>query len=248
MRKLFLLITSILLVCLVSSSVSLSHLQQKPLQPDEDATPIEDGVLTTQQKEHSKLYEKSESGNKKIRDALLKGKGNFSAYRTACIFLPGKPMPSIISELAEAADAVVIVSFVSKSSQLTSSGTYIFTDYQLRTQEVLKDSGSGTLKPETIITVTHPGGKVLLFGRTATFTELAFKPMLPSHRYLLFLKYLPITDSYKAVSHEATFDITDATVESLSEAMARPFEKEVSAFITGVKVALSHPTKKGDEQ
>jgi hypothetical protein len=53
-------------------------------------------------------------------------------------------MPSIISELAETSDTVVIASFVSKSSQLTSTGTYIFTDYQLRTQEVLKDNGLGT--------------------------------------------------------------------------------------------------------
>ena len=245
MRKLLLFSTSIVVVCLLSGPVSLHAVQQKPVQPGEDATPVEDGVLTAQQKEHSKLYEKSDQDGPKIRDALLEGSGNFSAYSTACIFLPGKPMPSIVGELAEAADAVVIASFLNKSSQLTSSGTYIFTDYQLRTQEVLKDNGSGKLKPDIIITVTRPGGKVLLFGQTATFTELAFKPLLPGHRYLLFLKYLGATNSYRAVGHEGSFDITNATVESLSEAMARPFEREVSAFITSVRVTIANPSKKG---
>lgn len=244
MRKLFLFFTSIVVVCLLSGPVSLRSRQQKPLQTDEVATPVEEDALTTQQKEHSKLYERYER-ERKIRDALLEKPGGYEAFRTACIFLPGKPMPSIVGELAEAADAILIASFVSKSSQLTTGGTYIFTDYQLRTQEVLKDRGSGNLKADTIITVTRPGGKVLLFGKTASFTELSFKPLLPGHRYLLFLKYLRTTDSYRAVSHEASFDITNATVESLSEAMARPFEREVSAFITSVKVALFTPPKKG---
>lgn len=247
MRKLLLFITSIVVVCLISEPTSLQAFQQKPLETEEIATPIEDGVLTEQQKEHSKLYQKYQS-DRRIPDSILKNSGSFSAFRTACPFISQKPLPSIVSELADAADAIVTASFVSKSSQLTTSGTYIFTDYVLRTEEVLKNAGPGALKPETTITVSRPGGKVLLYGEIATYSELAFKPLFPGHRYLLFLKYLPATGAYLAVSHEASFDITDTRVETLTEGSARAFERELSAFITSVKVAVANPQKKGGAQ
>jgi hypothetical protein len=247
MRKLLLFITSIVVVCLISDSVSLQALQGKHLEPEEIATPVEDGVLTAQQKEHSKLYEKYQS-NRKIRDSILVNSAAFSSFRTACPFISQKPLPSIVSELADAADAVVIASFVSKSSQLTTNGSYIFTDYELRTEEVLKNRGAGALKPETVITVSRPGGKVLLYGHTATYSELAFKSLLPGHRYLLFLKHIPATGAYRPVSHEASFDITNTTVETLTEGSARAFEKELSAFITSVKGAIGNPQKKGRAQ
>ena len=82
----------------------------------------------------------------------------------------------------------MIVTFVSKSSQITTNGTYVFTDYELRIEEALKDGRTGTLKPETTITVTRPGGKVLLFGKIASFNLSAFKPLQPGRRYLLFLQ------------------------------------------------------------
>ena len=248
MRKLLLFITSIVVVCLSASSVSLQSLQQKPVQAEEVATPIEVGVLSAQQKEHSKLHE-DRGSDRKIAEGIRKHSASFSAHSTACPFISQVPLPSIVSELTGAADAIVMASFVSKSSQLTSNGSYIFTDYELRTEEVLKDSGPGALKPERIITVTRPGGKVLLYGHSATYTELAFKPLLPGHRYLLFLKYLPTTGTYRAVSHEASFDITDTNVETLTEGSARAFEKEVSAFITSVRVAVTdQQQKKGGAQ
>lgn len=244
MRKLLLLITSVAVVCLTSAFSRHYSQNQRPAAETETATPVEDGVLTAQQKEHSKLYEEPYKSERKIRDVLLEKPGGLTAYRTACIFIPGKPMPSIVSELAEQADAIVTASFVSKFSQITANGTYVFTDYDLRIQEILK-SNSGALRTDQIITVTRPGGKVLLYGQTATFTSLAFKPLLPGHRYLMFLTYLPATGAYRAVSHEGTFDITNTTVETLTEGTARGFEKELSAFLASVKVAVSSQKKGG---
>ena len=246
MRKLFLSLTSVTLVCLISGIIKLHSQQERP-RLNEVATPVQEGVLTPQQREHSKLYD-SYGGQEKIRDRLLKHPGGIVSLSTACPFLPGKSVPDVVTELAEKADAIVTASFVSKSSQITASGTYVFTDYELRVEEVLKDAVTHHLKPETNITVTRPGGKVLLFGQTASFTSFAFKPLMPGRRYLLFLAYLPSTNAFRAVNHESSFDITDTRVESLSEAMARPFERDRRDFVTSVKTAIAAAQKKGAAQ
>lgn len=243
MRKLLLSITSAVLVCLISGFVTL-HSQQ-PLSKYEVATPVIEDELTLQQREHSKLYESYEGHNGKIRDALRKDSRGLVSFRTACPFLPGRPVPDVVTELVEKADAIVTASFVSKSSQITATGTYVFTDYELRIEEVLKDAVASRLKPEANITVTRPGGKVLLFGATASFTDFAFKPLMPGRRYLLFLSYLPSTNAYRAVNSESSFDITDTRVETLNEGMTRPFERDLYDFVTSVKIAVAGGKKGG---
>jgi hypothetical protein len=247
MRKLLLSITSVMFVCLISGFITLHSQQQGQPWQHEVATPVIQDVLTPQQKEHSKLYEPFE-GRYKIRDYLLEKPGDFISFRTACPFFSLEPLPDVVTELAEKADAVVIVSFASKSSQITASGKYVFTDYELRVEEVLKDDRIGAMKPASTITVTRPGGKVLFYGQTVSFTDLGFKPFLPGRRYLLFLSYLPSTHAYRAVNHESSFDITDTRVETLNEGMTRPFQKDLRDFLDSVKVAIADGQKKGSAQ
>ena len=246
MRKLFLFVISILVVCLFSSVVPLHSQQQKPDVYNEVATPVMEDDLTPQQKEHSKLYETNRR-EEKIRDVLIK-QNELRSFTTACGFISLKPLPPLVVELSQKADAVVIVTFVSKSSQITANGTNIFTDYELRIEEALKDGRTGTLKPETTITVTRPGGKVLLFGKIAHFELLSFKPLQPGRRYLLFLSYLPATGAYRAVDANSSFDITDTRVESLDEGITRGFQTDLGAFIISVKQAVAGDQKKGGAQ
>jgi hypothetical protein len=238
---------SILVVCLFSGFVSLRSQQQRPAEDNEVATPVIEDELTPQQREHSKLYEAYER-KEKIRDVLMKRPGGFVSFSTACGFISLKPLPDLVTELTQKADAVVIATFVAKSSQITTNGTSIFTDYALRVDEALKDARTGTLKPESTITVTRPGGKVLLYGQIASYTALTFKPLQPGRRYLLFLSYLPSTGAYRAVNADSSFDITDTRVESLNEGISRYFEKDLGPFVTSVKQAVAKDRKKGGAQ
>ena len=246
MRKLLLLMISILVVCLFSNVVPLHSQQQKPDVYNEVATPVIEDELTPQQKEHSKLYERHQR-KEKIRDVLIK-QNELRSFTISCFAFSLEPLPPLVVELSEKADAVVIVTFVSKSSQITTNGTYVFTDYELRIEEALKDSRTGTLKPETTITVTRPGGKVLLFGKIASFSSSAFKPLEPGRRYLLFLSYLPSTGAYQAVDANSSFDITDTMVESLNEGITRGFHRDLGPFITSVRQAVASGQKKGGAQ
>ena len=83
------------------------------------ATPVIEDDLTPQQREHSKLYERTD-GKEKIRDVLMKRPGGVSVsyHLPGLAFLPKRSATSV-KELAEKADAVVMASFVSKSSQIT---------------------------------------------------------------------------------------------------------------------------------
>ena len=243
MRKLLLLMISILVVCLFSNVVPLHSQQQKADTYNEVATPVIEDELTPRQREHSKLYE-TDRRKEKIRDVLIK-QNELRWVNISCFALSLEPLPPLVTELAEKADAVVIVTYVSKSSQITANGTYVFTDYELCIEEAFKDGRTGTLKPETTITVTRPGGKVLLFGKIASFTSSAFNPLQPGRRYLLFLSYLPATGAYRAVNANSSFDITDTRVESLNEGITRGFHRDLGPFITSVKEAVAGDQKKG---
>lgn len=236
MRKLNFVTGSILILFFCSGFVSLHSQQPNHAWDNEVPTPIQEEVLTDKQKAHSQLYESFGTGNK-IRDELIKHQSDLVVSTTACPVLSIEPLPDLVSELAQKSDAIVIAELVSKSSQITTGGTYIFTDYELRVTDSLKSPRPETLRPDSTITVTRPGGKVLLFGQVAQFRSAAFKPLLPGHRYLLFLTYLPTTGAYRAVNSDSTFDITETRVESLSEGTVRAFERDLAPFLTKVKLA-----------
>lgn len=237
MRKLLFLTMMILVVCLISSSVSLRSQQKRPEQDTEVATPVIDGELTERQKEHSKLYQTDER-KEKIRDVLMKRSGGLTSHSILCFSFSLEPLPPLVNELAEKADAVVSASFVAKTSQITSGGTYVFTDYELRIDEVFKDTRSRPLKPDATITVTRHCGKVLLYGQIVWFTSTAFKPLQPGRQYLLFLSYVPSTGAYHAVDANSSFDITDTRVQSLNENITRGFQRDLASFITSVRLAV----------
>jgi len=245
MRKFLLLTTTMLVLCLASGFVSLQSQQKEtPYWKLEVPTPVEDGVLTERQKEHSKLYHWNDE-DRKIRDAVLKD-GGLERFRISCgAFLD---LPDLITELAEKADAIVIVSFVSKSSQITSDGTDIFTDYDLHMEQILKDANPGALKRDEIITVTRPGGKVLLYGRIAWIFNTAYESLMPGRHYLLFLRYIPATGAYQAVDHASSFDITEARVRTLSSAALRPYPTDPGEFIASGKLASANNQQKGRTQ
>ena len=93
MRKLLLLMISILVVCLFSSVVPLHSQQQKPDMYNEVATPVLEDELTPQQKEHSKLYE-TDWRKVKIRDVLTKQNELVTFHHFLLFFLARTSAPS----------------------------------------------------------------------------------------------------------------------------------------------------------
>ena len=244
MRKFVIVVTSVVAISLTGVLASLHPLGQKPSVQTEVATPVQEGVLSAQQKEHSKLYDRYKGDGSKLSERV-KGKNELilNLLPPLPVLSPTGRQSSEVTELAESADAVVIASVVSKSSQITTAGTFIFTDYELRIEESLTGD-SDKLKPQASITVTRPGGKVLLNGQVIAFNVETFRPLMPGHRYLLFLKLLPLTGTYQAVNQNSSFDISGSKVESLSGGPdAQNFEKDLGTFISSVKAAIASSQK-----
>jgi hypothetical protein len=251
MRSKLLIVITATLCLLISTYASLPNQKQthssqerKRLWEKEVPTPVQEGVLTPQQKEHSKLYD-AEPGNGKISD-LLQKQPELTVAIHSCPALSPEGQPPMISELAEKADAIVIGSISSKSSQITSTGIFVFTDYAFGIEEVLKGIDAVTPKLNSTITITRPGGKVLLNGGVATVVDLSFQPLMPGRRYVLFLKYLRATGAYQAVSGKGSYDISGSKVETLTDGVdAQHFETELGTFITSVKLAIEQARKSG---
>ena len=91
----------------------------------------------------------------------------------------------------------------------------VFTDYELKVEEVIKNNASDPITPKTEITVTGPGGKIQLNNRIVEALDLSLPPLIVGERYLLFLKSTSIAGGYKAVNNESRFHLTKDGVETI---------------------------------
>lgn len=224
---------------------SKAHVEDPP-------TPVQLGVMTEKQRQHSKLYN-SYKGNGDLQELLSKTPGE----EVTITSLPGIPelspkgenTPSALDFLVENADAVVIGTVSNKTSQLNEKRTFIFTDFDFTVEEVLKNFPGDRIEPSSLITITHPGGKVLLNGKIVTAIDRTFKPLEKGERYLLFLKFISETRSYQALDNKSSFEI-NGRVTVLTDAPV-PVElqsgKKTNTFLEEVKAAISsYKNRKGE--
>jgi hypothetical protein len=127
----------------------------------EEATAIQEGVMSDRQKAHSRLYKglKNAAGGRQIRDLVAErgdveiieviGDQQRPRYRNIYKYL---------TTISCKADAVVIGAVRNKTSQIIEEGTFTFTDYEFVLEGVIKDVPAATAKSNDVITVTRPGG------------------------------------------------------------------------------------------
>jgi hypothetical protein len=184
------------------------------------ATPIELGVMTTKQQLHSKLYRGvgSRINGKSITETIAANKGKQVVLFTDILgreFIdPNEPSTAEyqFKKLVDSADVVIRGSVLSKHSQISEEDTFLFTDYEVKVSEALKDKSLA----ELTITVTSLGGEIMS-------ENVIFKaggtgiPLLPTNKeILLFLKFVPETGGYKLVRYNAIFEVEGQGVRPVS--------------------------------
>lgn len=109
----------------------------------ETATPVRLGEMSQKQKEHSELHS-HKSAREKLETLVEKGTGDIEVIDGMLPMGAGPldddsaavhPNPYLVGI---AADAIVIGTIAGKSSQITGDGTFIFTDYDVAVEGVLK--------------------------------------------------------------------------------------------------------------
>jgi hypothetical protein len=237
---------------LIAIGASLSQVSGAKSQ--EEAPTLQTGVLTEKQKHHSKLY-KEYRRDKKIPQQAAEIDFDFGITIGTGLpgGMPGVSPPSFserITKLTCDSDAIVVGEVTSKSSQLTEDQDFIFTDYELKVEEVIKNNASDQITPNAEITVTGPGGKIQLNNRIVEARDLSSPPLIVGERYLLFLKSTSIAGGYKAVNKESRFHLTNDGVETIpipipnrlknAKNMSKPKNLgQASTFFTLVREAVA---------
>jgi hypothetical protein len=209
------------------------------------ATPIEVGVMNAKQREHSKLYERYSTGRK--LDAI--SPDEFSKVTEPGVYIePGTPVinseaPPISFEefarnLACEADAVVIATIKDQASQLTESKEFIFTDYSAVVEEIHKNNQSAPISPNSIVTITRPGGRVEIKGKIVAALDAAFKYLKEGKQYLLFLKYIPQTGAYQSI-RQGSFLIKENTLVAMTDEPVPGGKGDTREFTYSVRSVLS---------
>jgi|SRR5918911_2811812 hypothetical protein len=201
------------------------------------------GINPEKQKEHAKLYKTYDNGPD-LRKQAAASTGDI----TVEVSSPGKIYPSepvslppFLNALACDADAIIIGIPKSGSSQFTENGSFIFTDYEVTVEQVLKDNIDSTIRAADSLIITRPGGSIQINGRTIRGNLEAFKPFNMNERYLLFLRFIPTTAAYRAFGI-GSFQLRDNKVFSLGDG---PLWGEINnladaqAFITDVRTAAA---------
>jgi hypothetical protein len=111
----------------------------------ENPSPVQEGVMTEKQRVHSKRFSQRYAYRKgqKLRD--LRGRGDL----LVTIGVGDKPqsasvapfnLPEFLRKMTCDADAVLIGQVRDKVSQLTENREFIFTDYEVTVEEILKNN------------------------------------------------------------------------------------------------------------
>lgn len=214
------MMSTLILSLIAIGAINITSLSQVSVTESQKEEPtLQTGVLTEKQRRHSKFY-KEYRRDKTIPEQAAET--NFDFGITIGTPFPGG-MPGVspptfserITNLTCDADAIVVGEVKSKSSQLTEDQDFIFTDYELNVEEVIKNNASDPIAPNTEITVSNPGGKIQLNNRIVEARALSFPPLVVGERYLLFLKSTSIAGGYKAVNKESRFHLTNDGVQTI---------------------------------
>lgn len=211
-----------------------------------EPTSIQEGVMTAKQKKHSKIF-KGYKDRAKIRDLMAENDDieiiqPVGTVRTPQFF----NLDSYLQDLSCKADAVVVGTVKSKASQINEDGTFIFTDYEFASEEVLKNNSAAPINPNTNITITRTGGAVKLKGHTVRAIDYRQVPLIVGEHYLLFLKFFPEMEAYRSISSSLNDDsfqiLGNRIIKQVSE-NPLPFDGsrtvEANGFVTQVRNAVN---------
>ena len=217
------IIVLLLCVCIAIGSTMMSGADSREMISQErglkdEATPVQLGVMTEKQRTHSKLY-KYESGKSILELLNLKDRDIEVRQNLALSFsMPDSVQATDADEVRRitcAADAVVVGKITSQVSQITENQKFIFTDYGFLVQEVLKNGTVGVVQQESEITITRPGGAVLIAGKRITAIDDSVLPLRRGKQYLLFLRYLPETESFRSIDTGESYELAGNDVKAL---------------------------------
>ena len=258
-KKTFLLLFVILITTVITVLPALHGRTQNGLasSKQEEPTPIQEGVMTDKQKKHSKLFKgfSNVTRGKKLRE-LAAERGDVEViYELEDGQAPrSSDLPKYLNKYLQkvscSADAIVIGSVLTKSSQIIEEGTFSFTDYELTVEEVLKDNSAAQIQPHSAITITRSGGAVTLNGHVIRAKDYRNEPLEIGGRYLVFLRFIPDTGAYQSLGNSLFEDSFQLSADQITQVSEKPLPfgsrrtALMNTFLTELRATLNNPCAK----
>lgn len=207
-----------------------------------DATPVQLGALTEPQQKHSKLF----SDYQKLQPYRI---SNLVASRESMVTgiemdiglgpkldKPETPQ-NYFGKLVIESDAIIRGKATKKASQITQNDSFTFTDYDVTVLEILKNYVTSPLEVGASITITRPGGKVVVDNIIINCKDALYLPIPLNQEVLVFLKYVPETGAYKATRDNVSFQLDGEVLRPLTELRFPPGVLQNSqAFLQTIRV------------
>lgn len=215
----------------------------------ENPSPVQEGVMTEKQREHSKRFSQKYAyrKNQKLRD--LWGRGDILVTigvgdKPSSTSSPPFNLDEFLRKMTCDADAILIAQVKDKVSQLTEHGEFTFTDYEVTVEEILKNKADSPINPQSNITITRQGGAIKLNGKVIRGIDLSFKPFEMDSRVLLFLRFIPATGAYETFTSEGSFMLVGSELVKLTDEALPPeleSEKDAASFISKIRSQAVNP-------
>jgi hypothetical protein len=93
-------------------------------------------------------------------------------------------------------DAAVVGIIENAQSFPTEDGTFLFTDYVVRLNDVLRAGGEQPLSRDGSIVLTRAGGTISIAGKRVSAYANDLPPLYVGATYLLFVRHLPATKDF----------------------------------------------------
>jgi len=164
-----------------------------------NATPIQYGVMTDRQRQHAKLFKSFGVGTKIID--LLKTQEEVSIVKglPSQGDVPESPrysLPDFLQVATCDAEAILTGIVIAQSSQLTAEGDFVFTDYTIAVESVLKNFEGASISERSNVVISRAGGAVLINGHLVTAVDRSAKLLNSGDKYLFFLKNIRSTGAF----------------------------------------------------
>lgn len=224
-KKTIVLLFLVLAVTVITAMSTRQGRTQHGIAPSkqEEATPIQEGVMTEKQRKHSKIFKgfREVTGGKKLRD-LVTERGDVEVIvPVGDVQTPRSVnLSKYLQNISCEADLVVIGTVKNKASQLIEEGTFVFTDYEVTATEILKNNPVVPIEPNNSITLTRSGGAVRLNNHIVRAIDYRNEPLEVGNRYLLFLRFVSETGAYRPLGSsvkEDSFQLSDGGLTQVSE-------------------------------
>lgn len=193
--------------------------QQIQKQQEDEPTLVQKGKATDEERAYSEIYEKEYDFFKDEKMSQMRGTDRLVLEGSVPGSLDELPptAENFFNKLACDADLIIKGTVKDRTSHLTEDETFVYTEHKITVGEIIKNNESAPVELGSDINVTRPGGAISLDGRIFHVTDKSYESLKPKSEYLLFLKFVPIANGYKAFDSSSDFLLTENKVTKLTK-------------------------------